>query len=85
MRVKLRRRRAVAADAPQNDITSILAALEATSPEDAAAAKQVAGSDSGGVGGARKRAVQGNDNDVNAILAALEANSPEDAEAAKGL
>ena len=73
MEIKLRRRFA----APQtDDIGSILAALEANNPDDAAAAKQI------GAASLTKRAPQ---DDLDAILAALEADNPDDAAVAKGL
>jgi hypothetical protein len=62
MNVKLRRRAPVG-----EDLSSILAALEANSPEDAKAAKTL---------GKRQE-------DLTSILAALEANNPEDAQAAR--
>jgi hypothetical protein len=65
MQIKLRRRDPAPVG---DDLKSILAALEANNPEDAAAAK-----------GVQKRS-----DDLTAILAALEANNPEDAQAAKG-
>jgi hypothetical protein len=63
MKIKLRRRDPVVGD----DLASILAALEANNPEDAAAAKTL---------GKRQ-------DDVKSILAELEANNPEDAQAAR--
>lgn len=53
----------------QDDLASILAALEQTSPDDAAAAKSA---------GSSKR-----QDDLASILAALEQTSPDDAAAAK--
>jgi hypothetical protein len=68
MKLKLRRRKPV----PQlgDDLTSILAALEANNPDDAAAAKTAQ---------VEKRQAD----DLASILAALESNNPEDAAAAK--
>lgn len=59
----------IAKERRQDDLSSILAALEQTSPEDAAAAKTT---------GNTKR-----QDDLASILAALEQSSPEDAAAAK--
>jgi hypothetical protein len=67
MKIKLRRRDPAPVG---DDLNSILAALEANNPEDAAIAKQ----------GAK---VQARQDDLNSILAALEANNPEDAAAAR--
>ncbi|RMZ70133.1 hypothetical protein GMOD_00000190 [Pyrenophora seminiperda CCB06] len=59
--------------APQNDVTSILAALAQNNPDDAAAANLLS---------SMKRAPQ---DDVTSILAALAQNNPDDAAAAKPL
>jgi hypothetical protein len=64
MKIKLRRR-----DPVGDDLSSILAALEANNPEDAQAARQ------GNVGKRQE--------DVEGILKALAANNPEDAQAAR--
>ena len=74
MNVKLRAR----APEPQNDLDSILAALEANNPDDAAAARQ------GTAGKTAPTKRQPQQDDVASILAALAENNPEDAEAAKG-
>ena len=73
MNIKLRARD----PATQDDVDSILAALEANNPDDAAAARQGASQTA-----SSKRATA--DDDVTAILAALAENNPEDAAAAKG-